>query len=559
MTRSVTVKDTSGIRWQVNAAYTSFFIASPAPDPRRLLRNKMGDIIKKSPVRVIFASSLSDENRELPVVIKIYRLAKVGDWIKANLLGSKARKEWRITTTAAERGLNTVIPVAYGERRRGGMLRESYLMTVRLFHCITLEEALFSTDGELHADKRTRREIIALLAALLREMHDNGIYHQDLHPGNFLVEKEAAGKRSIYLLDLHRASVCRSLSLKKRIDSLTQFNMFATIAHSNSERLLFFNSYFGKDKPWQKDKRRLIEAINRKTLKGRWRLWRSRQTRCVNSNKYFMRLSFAGLRGFARRGEWKGEMAALLLESPSLRGDGMLLKESRSKEIWERRVALHGEEKTLIVKHYKKKRGWKAFRYIFRSSQSLRSWKGAFALSIRNLKTVRSIAALEKRLPFHRLGDAYFIAEKIPGVENLIAYAAGNSGDIRPLATALALFMRRVHQRGIYHGDMKATNVLVRKNSDGTFTFFLTDLDHVGAKLGLSRREVVRNFFQLNKSFLDLSLVSFRDRLFFLARYLGPYRRAELRPLWKKIARMTKRHFKASGNKFHYSAKKEIF
>ena len=540
MTHTLTIRDIRGIRWQVNADFASFFLTPSSPDPRRLLRKRRGVIIKKSPMRVIVAATLSEGGRELPVIIKIYRHAKVGDWIKANLTSSKARKEWKITTAAAERGLRTVVPVAYGERRKGGILRESYLMTVRLFDCLTLEEALFSPDGELRSGALERREILVLLASLLRRMHDRGIYHRDLHPGNFLVGRTGAGTRCIYLLDLHRASLRRSLSLYGRVKSLAQFNMIASLALSNSERLLFFRSYFGDDRPWKNRRRWLLEIIDRYTRRSRWKLWKKRQKRCLRSNKYFMRLNFAGMKGFARRGEWCGEMAEILIGPHG--GEETLLKRSRSKELTEKRLVLEGVEKTLVVKHYRRKRGLKALRYIIRRSPALRSWRGAYMLSIRNIRTVEAVAALEERKGPRVLGDSYFISDKIPGAENLVSFVGNRRSDRAAALIGAARFLRNVHDRGIYHADMKATNILVRRGGGGRLEFFLTDLDHVSAGLHVSEKRVLRNLFQLNKSFPSLERLSLRDRYRFLSAYCGPYRRNRLRRLWKAVERATARH-----------------
>ena len=557
----VTVRDSNGICWQVSAAYAPIFLAPRTPDPRQLLQERTGQLIKRSPMRIIFSASVTAGKKELPLIIKIYRRGRIGDWIKANVCGSKARREWRITTAAAERGLPTVAPVAYGERRRFGILTESYLLTVRLFNCVTLEESLFSDDGTLRADARTRRHLIVLLATLLRRMHDYGIYHQDLHPGNFLVETLPSGEKCIYLLDLHRASARPSLALRHRIKSLAQFNMFASISLSTGERLLFFNSYFGGDEPWKNEKRALLALIDTRTRAMRWRLWRHREKRCRHSNKYFMRLRFARLRGFARRDQWKGEIAELLLAPDMARTGASLVKDSRSKSMWEKEVTIQAMKSRLFIKHYKRKRGWQAFKYLWRRSQAIRSWEGAFALQIRNVNAVNAIAALEKRRAMRLLGDAYLITDKIPSVENLAAalakrahpsHSAGQAR--RALIRGLALFFRRIHSLGVYHGDTKATNILVGKNRAGRLALYLTDLDFVRTKLRLSRNNVLRNLAQLNSSLLNLSHAGMRDRLSFLKTYLGTHRRRELRPMWKMIARRTRRNLGGKKRRFSHGS-----
>jgi tRNA A-37 threonylcarbamoyl transferase component Bud32 len=553
----VTIRDSNGIRWQVSAAYAPIFLAPRTPDPRQLLRERTEQLIKRSPMRMIFAASIPAGKKELPVVIKIYRRGRLGDWIKANLLGSKARREWRITTAAAERGLPTVIPVAYGERRRFGVLWESYLLTVRLFNCVTLEEALFSEDGTLRADAKTRRQLIRLLAALLRRMHDDGIYHQDLHPGNFLVETLPVGEKRIHLLDLHRASLRPTLALKNRIKSLAQFNMFASISLGAAERLLFFNSYFGEDEPWRNEKRALLTLIDKRTRIMRWRLWKRREARCLYNNRYFMRLRFENLSGFARREEWKGEIAQILLTRDMAGSGASLVKDSRSKSIWEKEVVIQGVPRTLFIKHYRRKRGWQAIKYLCRRSQAIRSWAGAYAIQIRNINAVNAIATIEERRAMHCLGDAYLLTDKIPSVENLaaaLAKLAGPSPEAREarreLLRSLALFFRRIHSLGIYHGDTKATNILVGKDRSGSRALYLTDLDFVRTKLRLPRRNVLRNLVQLNSSIRDLSHAGAWDRLCFLKAYLGARRRKELRPMWEAIARRTEKNLKKRKRRF---------
>jgi len=561
MDKVTTVHDAHGIRWQVRSLYAPIFLAARTPDPRKLLRNCAGQIIKRSPARIIFATSLTSAEGALPVVTKIYRHAKLGDWIKANIVGSKARHEWRITNAAVERGLSTVSPVAYGERRSFGILKESYLITRQLFNCTTLEELLFSDDGTLQADARTRREIISLLATLLRRMHDSGIYHRDLHPGNFLVETSPAGERRLYLLDLHRASARRSLRRAQRLRSLAQFNMFASISLSRSERLLFFTRYFGEDRLWQDEKKALLERLESRTRAMRGRLWKGRVRRCLGNNRYFLRLRCGRFRGFASRSEWRGEMAQFLLSPDSVRDGGRLIKESRSKALWEKEMVIRGERHILFVKHYKRRRGWWGLTYLWRASKALRSWKGAYALSIRRVNSIQSIAALEERLACRFLGDAYFISYKIIGVENLVTIIEELSGDPRSeagekdrLIRGLALFLRNVHLLGVCHGDMKATNILVRREGREGFSFYLSDLDFVRTSLRAPRRYILRNITQINTSLRDLSLLNLRDRRRFLREYLGPGRRKELRALWRSVARRSRRKLRKSNREFFHGA-----
>jgi serine/threonine protein kinase len=117
------------------------------------------------------------------------------------------------------------------------------------------------------------------------------------------------------------------------------------------------------------------------------------------------------------------------------------------------------------------------------------------------------------------------------------------------LLQQLAYFLRRIHLLGIYHGDMKATNILVSE-SGGRLSFCITDFDHIKPMRALRARQVLRNLYQLNKSFLNLAEVSLLDRYLFLKYYLGPYKLKELGVTWKKLRKITSREFKLHRRKF---------
>ena len=74
--------------------------------------------------------------------------------------------------------------------------------------------------------------------------------------------------------------------------------------------------------------------------------------------------------------------------------------------------------------------------------------------------------------------------------------------------------IRRLHRTGVYHGDLKATNVLVQ---DGTFLF--VDLDRVRFSEDVPDRDRIFNLAQLNASLTPP--LTRTDRLRFLRAYFG--------------------------------------
>ncbi|MCX6358126.1 MAG: hypothetical protein NT045_09710 [Candidatus Aureabacteria bacterium] len=186
-----------------------------------------------------------------------------------------------------------------------------------------------------------------------------------------------------------------------------------------------------------------------------------------------------------------------------------------------------------------------------RPSQAIRSWRGSYALAIRNIPAVTAIAAFEERRAMHLLGDAFFITEAIPAVSTLADLVQRLPGTARRrLVRDFALFLRTVHSRGVYHGDMKATNILVQHRTGDNFRFYLTDLDFVRTGLRVPRRLAIRALVQLNKSLLDLTALGIVERRLFLRAYLGPRHRDECPRAWKKVRRITERKIRQQQRRF---------
>jgi tRNA A-37 threonylcarbamoyl transferase component Bud32 len=112
---------------------------------------------------------------------------------------------------------------------------------------------------------------------------------------------------------------------------------------------------------------------------------------------------------------------------------------------------------------------------------------------------------------------------------------AEKTGLIRELAATLA----RMHRKGVFHGDLKAGNVLVRARGSSPRVVFL-DLDAVrfGRRVGFNDRA-------LNLAQLDASLpacVSRWDRLRFLRDYgKGRLGRADLKEMARRTVRISEK------------------
>jgi len=93
-----------------------------------------------------------------------------------------------------------------------------------------------------------------------------------------------------------------------------------------------------------------------------------------------------------------------------------------------------------------------------------------------------------------------------------------------------------MHERGIWHRDLKAANILVQRTPGGT-KLYLTDLDGIRIRVTVGTRERMRDLSRLNRSLLSIPAISTRDRLRFLRCYLNTGSRKDktLRAYWEGI------------------------
>jgi len=186
---------------------------------------------------------------------------------------------------------------------------------------------------------------------------------------------------------------------------------------------------------------------------------------------------------------------------------------------------------------------------IFATSAARRSWFGAKILLEQGYATARPIAVVEYRR-WGLLKKSFYLSEEIIGAKNAVNFWRE---DLRPMQgvegwskrravlKALAHLFSSLHQRKIYHNDLKASNILARDSgsiSEGTFS--LIDLQGVRRCFFLSERRRIKNLAQLNRT-LGGRLTR-TEKLFFLNHYLrGAVSDTKKRQLIGRIVRATGR------------------
>ena len=558
MQKEIVTIQKQGVLWKTTPEHRFLIDALD----RSLSEVEEKNVIKSSSIRRVVTLQIQKEQENFEIFVKHHRLSWK-ETLKDLLHISKARHEWKRTHQISDLGIQTVPPLAIGEKREWGFLRESYFVSKRISSCETLHDFVLREKEKKHSSSFIvwKRKLISDLAVLIAKIHKKGINHRDLHAGNILIEW--AGERyQLRLLDLDRAHIQSHLSFRRRVFELAQFNMFFTLFVSRADRLRFFKEYYSYDPtPWH-GYQTGARWVEEKTFKMVKKLYHRRDKMCLRNNKLFSRFCFPPYKGFYR----KEEMAQPLLQAlknPATflnLAHAQPLKKASEKTVRRTPLKLDGREIDVVIKSYQTDDLLGKMKNIFRSSRAKKSWIAANALYQRKIPTATPYACVIKK-KWGILQESYFISEYLPKALALVLYLQNRFASPllaqerkvkRQLIVQFARFARRIHELGVYHGDFKASNVLIEEKEPGEFHFYLIDLDYVKICCALNRFQRYRNLMQLNKSFLDRKTLSMPDRLIFLKTYLGTASRNKrtLRRAWARVTRLTTRRLKKTAKAF---------
>lgn len=133
-----------------------------------------------------------------------------------------AANEYHACSRLKELGVDTMTPVAFGERGKNPAHQLSFLITEELSNTISLED--ICKRWENHPPKlREKRALIRKIAAISKTLHDNGINHRDYYLCHFLradTEKLFTVDDPLYLIDLHRVQIRQSIPARWRIKDI---------------------------------------------------------------------------------------------------------------------------------------------------------------------------------------------------------------------------------------------------------------------------------------------------------------------------------------------------
>ena len=164
------------------------------------------------------------DNSSERFVIRDYRhgglLGKLFGGIFFN--GNRPLNEICISEIASQRGVPSAEVIAIAKRRLWGLFYKAKFISKEIDGAVDMVEFLKKSSPEFI--QTYKKPVIFALVKLIRNMHEAGIYHADLHLKNVLLKKDSPGEFTAYIIDLDKSVVLDKLDIQQRIRNLLRLD-----------------------------------------------------------------------------------------------------------------------------------------------------------------------------------------------------------------------------------------------------------------------------------------------------------------------------------------------
>jgi len=474
---------------------TTFF-----DEPVSSIREMGGKVIKESRWRWAAIFTLSEGRR---VFLK---RDCTKDWIeslKYLFFPTKGEKEFLIASRLKRKGVNLPRPLGWMKRVRRGLVRESYF----------LSEAIGAGVSFIEEVEKSKESLSMIeLAKTVKKFQDAGLFHQDLHAGNFLW-----GGNSLFLTDYHHAKMVKLLSLNRRLWNLAHLFHSLKSIWGEREQLQFLDQYFDEISNESRKREILFQRIYPTMNRLQTRQWRSRTKRCLKESTEFTVQQEKGIRTFRRRDFPMDRLKRAMEEHRNLirKKPSCLIKHSPEVIV----SILNDEGERICLKQFCYPHVWGRAKENFRCSKGLKAWVAANGMRTRGIPTLKPLALVEKKSWFG-VEESTLFMEALANDLEMDRYVLKGFSDLnkkRLFIKTFAHWLGGLHRTSLYHKDMKTCNILVSERGE-TWDFHLLDFEDIRMNEKVDRKKLFRNFLQLNTS--TPKVMTKMDRYRFCREYL---------------------------------------
>lgn len=202
-------------------------------------------------------------------------------------------------------------------------------------------------------------------------------------------------------------------------------------------------------------------------------------------------------------------------------------------------VGFYGRCGNLYVKQFLYRSIWDFVKHLFRASRAKRAFLGSLILAEQGFLVAETVAFGERRFgPV--CSSSFLITRELAGAEDLYCFFDGKRQGIsldspvskRRFIKAFGETVGRMHGSGIFHGDLRAGNIFVKRIGGG-WQFFFLDNERTRRFSVLPNRLQFKNLVQLNM--LQSENISITDRMRFFKAYLS--QNGDVLGRWKELSR----------------------
>ncbi len=302
-----------------------------------------------------------------------------------------------------------------------------------------------------------------ILFSVTSDLLEHGFVHDDLHPGNILIDN----KDHYIMIDCYEVKKKNSIRLSDRINS---FAMTASVFGTSRSVIKTFLPDYDQ---------RTISTIESSANNIRRRRIKRRIKRSLSDGSFSRIEKNGDYHAIVRRDETLELEEIINIHRNNIRTGSNLLKVQEKTQ-----VSVVG---AYCVKNYKKSP-------MLLKPYALRAWKGSLILRFNGLRVAEPAACI-----IFKDKSSMLISKKLeyPQLDRLLNSGRLNAQENKNLAVSIGLTIGRMHLSGIFHADLKACNIFI--DTDMNEALFI-DTDRVTQLRHISREKRMRNLMQIGLS-----------------------------------------------------------
>lgn len=187
----------------------------------------------------VFRCKVNFTAHEQYLYFKQYLYRSPLDFLKHIFRPSRAKRAADAATMLAQHDLSTPEIVAIGHLKIAGFCIKTFVITKTVENAKNLYACL---EDVMNGPASNRHKFLTDLGKTIGTMHNAGIFHGDLRPGNVMARLQN-GNWMFYFLDNERTKKFANLPEKLRLKNLVQINMITDDRLTAADRMRFYKIY----------------------------------------------------------------------------------------------------------------------------------------------------------------------------------------------------------------------------------------------------------------------------------------------------------------------------